>query len=451
MQDIFISYVSTDRPWADWIAWVLEEKGYTLTAQVLDGPSGESLVNNMKQALTEDGFIVIVLSPNYITFADTQPDWHLSSDQDPTQVASQVIPIRVEDCQLPSDWGLSGYVDVVDTLEAEAEKAITAALPADSLENPSALKVPAAVGQAKAGTVAGDTQPPVTWPEDYAYREQLKLRYRTETVQGYTEPLTDGLGIEIIKIPTGTFLMGSPEDEPGRLDREGPQHEVSVPSFFMGKYPITQAAWRWVAENLPQVNRELQANPSNFEGDRHPVERVSWYDAVEFCDRLSLHTGRPYRLPSEAEWEYACRANTATPFHFGETIATTLANYRGTDWKEMKWSGSYGRGPKGEYRKTTTPVGRFGVTNGFGLGDMHGNALEWCQDHYHDSYEGAPMNGSAWIDENAEENASRVLRGGSWDDSPSYCRSASRNNLFFPRESFDLIGFRLACSMPRAL
>ncbi|MDA0265493.1 MAG: formylglycine-generating enzyme family protein [Cyanobacteria bacterium] len=294
------------------------------------------------------------------------------------------------------------------------------------------------------------------------------MRRRAVTVQGYLEPLTEELGIEMMQIPAGSFLMGSPEDEPERSNNEGPQHEVTVPQFFMGKYPVTQAEWRFVA-GLNQVNRELKPNPSHFEGDRHPVESVSWYEAVEFCGRLSLHTGRTYRLPSEAEWEYACRAlpspptsfdklrtsplpggegSQYPPFHFGETITTTLANYDGTDDPNGKWSGSYGRGPKGEYRKKTTPVDHFGVTNGFGLCDMHGNVWEWCQDHYHDSYGDAPVDGSAWVDEESEENASRILRGGSWYYNPRHCRSAYRfNNL--PRESDINIGFRVICVAPR--
>ena len=122
--------------------------------------------------------------------------------------------------------------------------------------------------------------------------------------------------------------MGSPEDERERYSNESPQHEVTVKSFFMGKYPVTQAQWKVVAA-LPQVNRKLNPDPSIFKGNDRPVETVSWYYAVEFCDRLSKLTGKSYRLPSEAEWEYACRAGTTTPFHFGKIITTDLANYNG--------------------------------------------------------------------------------------------------------------------------
>ncbi|MEP0921229.1 formylglycine-generating enzyme family protein [Leptolyngbya sp. ST-U4] len=275
----------------------------------------------------------------------------------------------------------------------------------------------------------------------------LRLQRRRQSVQFFVEPLIEDIGIEMMLIPAGTFLMGSPEDEVDRSPSESPQHEVSVPTFFMGKYPITQAQWRFVAQ-LPQVNRELNLDPSRFKGDKRPVEQVSWYDAVEFCDRLSAYTKREYRLPTEAEWEYACRAGTTTPFHFGETITTDLANYDGTDDPDGKWSGSYGRGPKGEYRKETTPVDHFGIANAFGLCDLHGNVFEWCLDHWHGSYEGAPTDGSAWI--SGDENASRVRRGGSWGPYPGYCRSASRFNDS-PDFRYYSIGFRVVCVAPRTL
>ena len=209
----------------------------------------------------------------------------------------------------------------------------------------------------------------------------------------------------------------------------------------MGQYPVTQAQWREVT-NYPKVNQDLKSNPSHFKGDDLPVEQVSWHDAEEFCQRLSQKTGYDYRLPTEAEWEYACRAGTTTPFHFGMSITTDLANYRGKDREEYGWSGSYGEGPKGEYREKTTPVDHFKVVNLFGLADMHGNVWEWCQDHWHENYEGAPTDGSAWLTEN--ENQNRVLRGGSWSSSPKYCRSAFRF-INYPDLRDSDIGFRLIC------
>lgn len=277
---------------------------------------------------------------------------------------------------------------------------------------------------------------------------QITITKQQAQVQFFEEDLGNGIVLRMMQIPGGTFTMGSPEDELERQGREGPQHEMTVPPFFMGKYPITQAQWRAVAL-LEPMERELEAEPSSFKGDDRPVETVSWEDATEFCQRLSRFTGRTYRLPSEAEWEYACRAGTTTPFHFGETITTELANYRGTDEEEYGWSGSYGDGPKGEYRQETTPVGYFEVTNTFGLSDTHGNVREWCQDHYHDSYEEAPADGTAWEDKNPRKDELRILRGGSWVSEPRNCRSAYRLNDG-PADRNGTLGFRVVCVTPRA-
>jgi formylglycine-generating enzyme required for sulfatase activity len=259
-------------------------------------------------------------------------------------------------------------------------------------------------------------------------RQQRIARY-------FTEDLGNGVKLEMAAIPGGTFMMGSPENEEGRKDRESPQHDVSVPSFFMGKYPVTQAQYQAI----------MDSNPSRFTGSNRltgiglsnrPVENVRWYDAVAFCKKLSQRAGRNYRLPSEAEWEYACRAGTTTPFHFGETITTDLANYYGQL--------TYGQGAKGVYRRETTEVGSFGVANNFGLYDMHGNVWEWCQDNWHSNYEGAPIDGSAWLGIEKNTNT-RLLRGGSWSFNPANCRSASRNHSTLDYNYY-YFGFRVVCS-----
>ncbi|HBB33985.1 MAG TPA: formylglycine-generating enzyme family protein [Cyanobacteria bacterium UBA8803] len=255
----------------------------------------------------------------------------------------------------------------------------------------------------------------------------------------FTQPLGKNASLEMVYIPGGTFLMGSPEGEGS--DSERPQHLVTVQPFFMSKYPITQAQWRAVAA-LPQVQRQLELDPSDFKGADRPIENVDWSDAVEFCERLSRFsqdTGRSYRLPSEAEWEYACRAGTTTPFHFGETITTELANYRGTS--------TYADGPPGIYREETTSVGSF-PPNAFGLYDMHGNVWEWCADSWHDNYERATSDGSVWRDDN--DNQLKLLRGGSWDYNPRNCRSASRGYAD-PGDDNYYVGFRVVCELPRTL
>ena len=277
-------------------------------------------------------------------------------------------------------------------------------------------------------------------------QEEERKRGRAEY---FSEDLGHGVRLEMVSIPGGHFVMGSPEKELGYLEKEGPQHLVTVSAFFMGRYPVTQVQWKMVAD-LPKVEHKLEPNPSHFKGIDRPVERVSWLDAVEFCARLSQATGREYRLPSEAEWEYACRAGTTTPFHFGETITTELANYRGTDPGVYGWSGSYGDGPKGDYCEETTPVGSFKVPNAFGLFDMHGNVWEWCADYWHGNYEGAPTDGSAWFGD-VNDDYYRIMRGGSWHLLPMDCRSAVRNRYFFDGldGSINDIGFRVVCVAPR--
>lgn len=258
--------------------------------------------------------------------------------------------------------------------------------------------------------------------------------------------------IEMVYIPPGEFLMGSPPEEIERHKTENSLHRVKVAGFYLSRTPITQAQWRAVA-GLPPSGKPIEANPSYFTGDRRPVERVSWQDCLEFCARLSARAGKNYRLPTEAEWEYACRAGTTTPFYFGDTLSTEIANYDGNY--------AYGAGEKGYYRKETTEVGIF-PPNAFGLHDTHGNVFEWCLDPWHESYWDAPNHGKVWDERTPDgfyqnlpanlkvllaDTGTRVIRGGSWSSIPRYCRSAYRRH--FGRSS-DEIGFRLASIPPNS-
>jgi len=252
---------------------------------------------------------------------------------------------------------------------------------------------------------------------------------RDGKAQQIVEDLGNGVLLQMVEIPGGSFLMGAPETEKGSDDEERPQHRVEVAPFLMGKYPVTQAQYQAI----------MGENPSGFSGANNPVERVNWYKAKKFYERLSEKTGREYRLPSEAEWEYACRAGTTTPFYFGETITTDLANYNSHL--------TYGKEPKGEFREKTTPVGSF-PPNAFGLYDMHGNVWEWCEDVWHENYEGALNDGSPWL--TGRDHGYRVLRGGSWDLSPRDCRCAVRYWLY-PEVDDNDIGFRVVSSSVRTL
>ena len=256
-------------------------------------------------------------------------------------------------------------------------------------------------------------------------------------------------GPELVVLRAGRFQMGSPEHErkiamaagaqKNWLARETPQHWVGIARpFALGRYPVTVGQWRVFAEATGwQGEGEVDwAAPGFPQTDAHPVVGVSWVDAQRYLAWLSESTGQRYRLPSEAEWEYACRAGTRTAFSFGDSIHTDLANYDGNF--------TYNGGPRGAYRRGTTPVTHF-PPNPWGLHDMHGNVWEWVQDVMHDSYEGAPLDGSAW--EEGGERARRILRGGCWLYNPRYLRSALRNG-FSAVMSNDIVGFRVVRELP---
>ena len=246
--------------------------------------------------------------------------------------------------------------------------------------------------------------------------EPSTLESSRPTIETKAIDLGSGITLELVRIPRGRFLMGAPKSESYSRDRERPQHKVTVPEFWMGKYPVTQAQYQTVKGE----------NPSDFLKGNHPVEKVSWHEAIDFCEKLSQKAGAAFKLPNEAEWEYACRAGTSTSFYFGDSITAIQAN-SGTE--------------------NTSTVGSF-PPNSFGLYDMHGNVWEWCQDHWHPNYTGAPNDGSAWVTDNQKTN--RVLRGGSWSINSEYCRSAYRIN-FSPSFCNNAVGFRVVCSAPRIL
>jgi len=260
------------------------------------------------------------------------------------------------------------------------------------------------------------------------------------------DPFLDGAGQgpALVLIQTGRFQMGSPEHErriamaagsqKNWIARETPQHWVGIERpFAMGRYPVTVGEWRvFVKATGWQVHGEVDWEAPGFpQTDEHPVVGVTWFDALDYVAWLSAATGKRYRLPSEAEWEYACRAGTRTAFHVGDTIATTQANFDG--------SFTYNGGSRGDFRHGTTPAGFF-PPNAWGLHDMHGNVWEWVQDVVHDNYDGAPVDGSAW--ELGGDQVRRILRGGSWLYNPRYLRSALRNG-YSAVLSNDIVGFRV--------
>ena len=250
-------------------------------------------------------------------------------------------------------------------------------------------------------------------------------------VNYFIEKLNNSIDLEMVYIPTESFLMGTDPEEITKLNQkyntnyfnqEQQSDKEKLPEFYLGKFPITQAQYRAI----------MSDNPSCFQGNNLPVERVSWNNAVEFCQKLSEKTGKEYRLPSEHEWEYACRAGTKTPFYFGQTLTTDLANYNGIF--------NYANEPKGKHRERTTPVDSF-LPNAFGLHDMHGNVWEWCSDDGEDNRQHRTNTMTV------EDSSYKIARGGSWYSDPVCCRSTYRQHISKEYRGND-IGFRVVCVSP---
>jgi formylglycine-generating enzyme required for sulfatase activity len=241
------------------------------------------------------------------------------------------------------------------------------------------------------------------------------------SAEQFIEDLGNGIRLDMMVIPAGMYQMGSPAHQ-GNID-EQPQHFVTIKSFMMGKFLITQGQWKAIKNKLP---------PCRFRGDNLPVERIAWDDAQKFCHRLSKQTGRSYHLPSETQWEYACRAGTNTPFSFGDTLTADLANFNGEHIFRSE--------PRGIYRHLTTEGGTF-PPNAFGLYDMHGNLWEWCEDTWLDDYSSSPRDSNSY---QSKESRYRVARGGSWHEPANLCRSAGRIRLL-QSEADEYVGFRVVC------
>jgi formylglycine-generating enzyme required for sulfatase activity len=422
LMDFTLGFAEVDRPWADWITWVLESEGYTIESD------DNSDVNQLIPIDEIHGQCLIVILSKQFSNSKRHTKRLVEIEKyRAKQNNRQIVPIlliSIEDFQFNQPLKDGQDLDLIGCDRATAKERL--------LEAARSLPLP----------FQPPPKPPFCKPKPPfpGQSQQQGWIQSTErrSAQGYIEKLgieglEDSVSLEMVQIPGGMFTMGSTEDEEGSSEDERPTRRVTVQPFLMGRYPVTQAQWRFIAGLAPE-QREIDRDPSNFKGDDCPVEQVSWLDAIEFCDRLSRYTGREYRLPTEAEWEYACRGKTTTPFHFGETINPDIANYYGNY--------VYDQGQKGLYREQTNPVGSFKVANAFGLYDMHGNVWEWCMDHWHENYENAPTDGSAWLDKNASEDALRMRRGGSWNDYPSNCRSASR---FGSRADncYDDLGFRV--------
>ena len=342
--------------------------------------------------------------------------------------------------------GLIGFTDKTLTLEEGTTKAVT--IEGYKLQSETTIKVIAAEdsrGQAILfGSPDSSTQLElvlpkgsssrtitVKSPQDYAYEHE-----RNYSIWLIGAKFQDCSACpKMVAVPPGSFQMGSPEEE-GGSSAERPVHEVTINYLLaVGVHEVTFAEWDYCVDQGGCGN--YRPNDEGWGRGNRPVIHVSWHDAQAYLRWLSQKTDKPYRLLTEAEWEYAARAGTTTPFHFGNTISTGQANYDGRS--------TYGSGTLGIYRKETLSVGSF-PANRFGLHDVHGNVIEWVEDCLHTSYEGAPTDGRAWT--TGDNCSRRMLRGGSWKNGPARLRSADRDWTMIERRDDD-IGFRVGLTLTR--
>ena len=427
--------------------WRIASQGSTWKANDLSG-NGAARYPGRWNSLDRP----IVYSSSSIALACLETVVHLAGD-DPLPYPRQLVRITIpshhwEQRKMFANEELSGWDSIPTPEHAENQFADTRAWGDDWLLGLESLlaEVPSVIVPEETNLLLNPRHPAhgelvAEIVRPWFYDARLLLKPRAGTPQAgppWHEPLGAEVALEMVPIPAGEFLMGSPDDEPGRWDDEGRQHRVRLAPFSLARTPITQAQWRQVAQWQPAPGdspweRELDPDPSFFKGGlpvenrrpehiRRPVESVNWFDAQEFCRRLSQRTGRTYTLPSESQWEYACRAGTTTPYAFGTTLGQWQANVASSG---------------------TTEVGSF-PANAWGLHDMHGNVWEWCADHWHPNYLGAPDDGRSWIDSTADEDEQRLLRGGSWFDLPRLCRSAYRLHSQ-PVYAYFSVGFRVVC------
>jgi formylglycine-generating enzyme required for sulfatase activity len=444
---IFLAHATEDKPAVLALYERLKQAGYKPWLDKKDLIPGQNWRSVIPKAIADSQLFIACLSQRSIAkqgFVQREFKMALNQYADRPPNSIYLIPLRLDECDIPDlrqeEYGLNlRDLHWLDYWEEDGFEQLERAITYQFKLEPEEPKKPVIV------------TPPLSVfnfeiVQVDAKGEQIKKESKQS--QYFSQDLGNDITLEMVAIPGGTFLMGTEDEEIERLvkkfDWEGfrwerPQHRVTVSSFYMGRYPITQSQWRAIAATA-KIDIDLETNPSNFKGDELPVESVNWYQATEFCKRLSRETKREYRLPSEAEWEYACRAGTTTPFYFGETITGELANYNAYN--------SYAEEPDGEYQNETTPVGQF-PPNAFGLYDMHGNVWEWCADTWHDNDDGAPTDGSAWT-KNGDDNRS-PLRGGSWFSLPINCRSAFRISHTRHRDYYDFGGFRVVCGAGRTL
>ena len=478
MHDVFISYAAPDKPVGDAACATLEANGircWIAPRDILPGiDRGEAIIEAINQAR----IFILVFSNHANSSYEVKREVERAVHK-----GLAIIPFRIED--VPMSKSLEYFISVPHWLDAltpplhrhllRLAENVHSLLTGQRIEPQRVIPGNQTIAQIRSATKwilpAALLLTIFTFVVAFLIYRAIVPSARFETFQ-FTAATIDSSGVmkggmqregrlfredlgsneslEMVELPSGNFWMGSSETEFSQVVKElqrvglpllqakevaqaeTPQGQVQVVSFFLSRLEITQAQWAEVAD-WPQVKIELNSEPSFFRGKDRPVEQITWEEAIEFCDRLSARTGRPYRLPSEGEWEFACRAGTLTPFHFGETISPTIANFDATS--------PWGRTLSGVRRQQTFDSGSTDAANGFGLLDMHGNVQEWCMDPWHPNYKGSPSGASVW--ETHGDPQYRVVRGGSYSSAAAFCRSSSRTRKEFTRRFSDT-GFRVA-------
>ncbi len=462
---IFISYSHVDGDWLKRLQIViapLRRKGILKVWADTDIIPGQLWKEEIKQALARAKVAVLLVSPDFLAsdFIDKHELPPLLEEARKGGLTILWIPIRPS---LYQETDIVHYQAVYDpktslSLLSPAHQEVALIEIAQKIKDACPNEAAGAISfrpQAQEPTRSSrPTLPAIKYIHGWLAERVQEIQQQTAQALGLPVEFRDdlesgGQGPVMIVIPAGRFLMGSPEGELERRDDER-QREVQVAVFAIGKYAVTVGQFKRFVEakgyptdaetgggcyyrtgsEWKQDADKNWRNPGFPQTDNHPVVGVSWNDAMVYVDWLSEQTGQQYRLPTEAEWEYACRAGTARPFYFGETISTDQANYVGNY--------VYGKGRKGVYRQKTVEVGQF-PANAWGLHDMHGNVWEWIGSEYDEKYGGTELRGVS--DRNS--GGPRVLRGGSWFNGPGRLRSAARYR-FIPRFRNLTVGFRLA-------
>ena len=399
MSDIFISYKREEQDKARQLAAALEKQGWS----VWWDPklrAGERFDDVIQQALTDARCVISLLSPPALqsTYVMNETRYALRRNK--------LIPVVIESVELPFDL--------------------------EGVHTPSLINWEGDESSGDYNYLLGDIAAILGIPPTHGQqgrRRQSEVPHSTSEVSVRTDTAEIiVIEPEMVLIPGGEFEMGSISEKDSEADSdEQPSHRVEIKPFYLGKYEVTFAEYMAFAN---ATNRQTP-DDNDLGRDLRPVINVSWEEAVAYVEWLSQQTGKHYRLPTEAEWEYAARAGSATKYSWGDDIREDNKIWANCDGSGSKWGG-----------KQTAPVGSF-AANAFGLYDMAGNVWEWTQDCWHDDYRNAPSDGSAWLESGQGNCAQRVIRGGSWSSTPRLLRSANRVRYSPCERSFDL-GFRLA-------